>query len=147
MTRTDNRHRSDQITDETTGAFRADHLAELHAPTPPGVEAPSGFEPLPFGAAMLVVKRGPNAGCHYMLDRPTMAAGRDPGSDIFLDDLTVSRHHAEFRCETGGFSIVDTGSLNGTYVNRQPVDCVLLVNGDEVQIGNFRLVFLAGPAT
>jgi pSer/pThr/pTyr-binding forkhead associated (FHA) protein len=70
-----------------------------------------------------------------------MSAGRHPGSDILLDDITVSRHHAEFRIENGQFRIVDAGSLNGTYVNRQPVDSAVLANGDEIQIGTFRLVF------
>lgn len=71
--------------------------------------------------------------------------GRHPDSDIFLDDVTVSRRHAEFRLESGEFSVVDVGSLNGTYANREPVDSAVLANGDEVQIGKFRLVFLTGP--
>ena len=72
-------------------------------------------------------------------------AGRHPDSDIFLDDVTVSRRHAEFRLESSEFQVVDVGSLNGTYVNREPVDSAVLANGDEVQIGKFRLVFLTGP--
>ena len=94
---------------------------------------------------MLVVKRGPNAGSRFLLDQPRTSAGRHPDSDIFLDDVTVSRRHAEFRLEAGEFQVVDVGSLNGTYVNREPVDSALLANGDEVQIGKFRLVFLTGP--
>ena len=96
---------------------------------------------------MLVVKRGPNAGSRFLLDQPTTSAGRHPDSDIFLDDVTVSRRHAEFRLEGGEFQVVDVGSLNGTYVNREPVDSAVLANGDEVQIGKFRLVFLTGPKT
>jgi len=96
-------------------------------------------------AAMLVVKRGPNAGSRFPLHQAVTSAGRDPGSDIFLDDVTVSRRHAEFRLETSEFQVVDVGSLNGTYVNREPVDSAVLANGDEVQIGKFRLVFLTGP--
>jgi pSer/pThr/pTyr-binding forkhead associated (FHA) protein len=77
-----------------------------------------------------------------------MAAGRHPDSDIFLDDITVSRRHAEFRRENGKFRIVDAGSLNGTYINRQPVDsAVLLANHDEIQIGKVRLVFFDAPST
>src|SRR6185437_5274721 len=72
-------------------------------------------------------------------------ARRHPNSNIFLDDVTVSRRHAEFRCVSGEFQVVDVGSLNGTYVNREPVDWAVLANGDEVQIGKFRLVFLTGP--
>jgi pSer/pThr/pTyr-binding forkhead associated (FHA) protein len=100
---------------------------------------------LPAGSALLVVKRGPNAGSRFLLDQPTTSAGRHPDSDIFLDDVTVSRRHAEFRLEAGEFQVVDVGSLNGTYVNREPVDSAVLANGDEVQIGKFRLVFLTGP--
>ena len=81
-----------------------------------------------------------------MLDRDTTNAGRHPDSDIFLDDVTVSRRHAEFaRGDNGEFLVIDVGSLNGTYVNREPVDQIVLNNGDEVQIGKFRLVFLTGP--
>ena len=74
-----------------------------------------------------------------------MAAGRHPASDIFLDDITVSRRHAEFRRDNGKFHVVDLGSLNSTYLNHEPVDSAVLANGDEIQIGNFRLVFFAGP--
>ena len=74
-----------------------------------------------------------------------MTAGRHPGSDIFLDDITVSRRHAEFRRKNGIFRIVDAGSLNGTYINRQPVDSAVLANRDEIQIGRFRLVFFTAP--
>ena len=83
----------------------------------------------------------------FLLDQATTSAGRHPDSDIFLDDVTVSRRHAEFRLESAEFQVVDVGSLNGTYVNREPVDSAVLANGDEVQIGKFRLVFLTGPRT
>ena len=94
---------------------------------------------------LLVVKRGPNAGSRFLLDRDTTSAGRHPDSDIFLDDVTVSRRHAEFHRESGIFTVRDVGSLNGTYVNRERVESATLSNGDEVQIGKFRLVFIAGP--
>ncbi|MGO9184487.1 FHA domain-containing protein [Mycobacterium sp.] len=97
------------------------------------------------GSGVLVVKRGPDAGSQFWLDQPVMSAGRHPACDIFLDDITVSRRHAEFRKEGGQFRVVDLGSLNSLYVNRAPVDSAVLANGDEIQIGNFRLVFLAGP--
>ncbi len=137
---------SDELTVETTSVFRADFLNDLEAQA--GASAPaavSGIEGLPVGSALLVVKRGPNAGSRFLLDQPTTSAGRHPDSDIFLDDVTVSRRHAEFRCEGSDFQVVDVGSLNGTYVNREPVDSATLANGDEVQIGKFRLVFLTGP--
>src|SRR5947209_16751812 len=137
---------SDEVTVETTSVFRADFLNELDAPAATGGEsAVSGVEGLPVGSALLVVKRGPNAGSRFLLDQATTSAGRHPDSDIFLDDVTVSRRHAEFRREGGDFVVVDVGSLNGTYVNREPVDTAMLANGDEVQIGKFRLVFLSGP--
>jgi len=137
---------SDELTVETTSVFRADFLNDLDAPASTATEtAVSGVEGLPVGSALLVVKRGPNAGSRFLLDQPTTSAGRHPDSDIFLDDVTVSRRHAEFRSDHNEFQVVDVGSLNGTYVNREPVDAATLANGDEVQIGKFRLVFLTGP--
>lgn len=137
---------SDEVTVETTSVFRADFLSELDAPAQAVTEsAVSGVEGLPPGSALLVVKRGPNAGSRFLLDQAITSAGRHPDSDIFLDDVTVSRRHAEFRLENNEFNVVDVGSLNGTYVNREPVDSAVLANGDEVQIGKFRLVFLTGP--
>jgi hypothetical protein len=94
------------------------------------------------GSALLVVKRGPNAGSRFLLDQDVTTAGRHPDSDIFLDDVTVSRRHAEFRREGTGYTVHDVGSLNGTYVNRERIDAVPLAGGDEVQIGKFRLVYL-----
>ncbi|MFC9975543.1 FHA domain-containing protein [Spirillospora sp. NPDC050679] len=102
-------------------------------------------EALPPGTALLVVKRGPNAGSRFLLDKDRTSAGRHPESDIFLDDVTVSRRHAEFARQGGTFSVRDVGSLNGTYVNRQRIDQAGLSGGDEVQIGKFRLVFLTNP--
>ena len=133
---------------ETTSVFRADFLNEVESAGAgtATTDAPvSGVEGLPAGSALLVVKRGPNAGSRFLLDQPTTSAGRHPDSDIFLDDVTVSRRHADFRQDEGDFQGVDVGSLNGTYVNREPVDSAVLANGDEVQIGKFRLVFLTGP--
>ncbi|HEU5005718.1 MAG TPA: FHA domain-containing protein [Jatrophihabitantaceae bacterium] len=94
------------------------------------------------GSALLVVKRGPNAGSRFLLDQDVTTAGRHPDSDIFLDDVTVSRRHAEFRREGNGYAVHDVGSLNGTYVNRERIDATPLSGGDEVQIGKFRLVYL-----
>lgn len=131
---------------ETTSVFREEFINELDAGTGTSSEpADTGVERLAPGTALLVVKRGPNAGSRFLLDQPTTSAGRHPDSDIFLDDVTVSRRHAEFRLGDNDFQVVDVGSLNGTYVNREPVDTASLSNGDEVQIGKFRLVFLSGP--
>jgi pSer/pThr/pTyr-binding forkhead associated (FHA) protein len=137
---------SDKVTGETTSAFPgADFLNEPDAI--PTVGPVSLVDGLPKGSALLVVKRGPNAGSRFLLDQPVTLAGRHPGCDIFLDDITVSRRHAEFRWESDEFQVVDVGSLNGTYVERKPVDSAVLVDGDEVQIGKFRLVFLTGTNT
>ncbi|ACY21993.1 Forkhead-associated protein [Gordonia bronchialis DSM 43247] len=131
---------------ETTSVFREEFINELDANAQTSSEpADTGVERLSPGTALLVVKRGPNAGSRFLLDQPTTSAGRHPDSDIFLDDVTVSRRHAEFRLGDNEFQVVDVGSLNGTYVNREPVDTAALSNGDEVQIGKFRLVFLSGP--
>ncbi|MCX6395160.1 MAG: FHA domain-containing protein [Propionibacteriales bacterium] len=102
---------------------------------------------LPAGNALLIVQRGPGAGSRYLLDTDSVSAGRHPESDIFLDDITVSRRHVEFRREGLTFRVSDVGSLNGTYVNRDRIDDALLQNGDEVRIGKFRLVFFASAAT
>jgi hypothetical protein len=103
----------------------------------------TGVEALPPNTALLLVKRGPNAGSRFLLDRDTTTAGRHPKSDIFLDDVTVSRGHAEFYRRGAYFSVRDAGSLNGTYVNRERIDEAGLSSGDEVQIGKFRLVYLS----
>lgn len=93
---------------------------------------------------VLIVKRGPNAGSKFFLDTDVTEIGRHPDSDIFLDDITVSRRHAEIRRDGASFSLADVGSLNGTYVNRERVEDAALRSGDEIQVGKFKLVFLAG---
>src|SRR5450759_1546316 len=100
-------------------------------------------EALRPGTALLVVLRGPNAGARFLLDSDEVSTGRHPNSDIFLDDVTVSRKHATFRREGDVFLVHDVGALNGTYVNRERIDEVALKTRDEVQIGKFRLVFLS----
>jgi hypothetical protein len=101
---------------------------------------------LPPGTALLAVLRGPNAGSRFLLSSDLTLVGRHPDSDIFLDDVTVSRRHAEFYRHGGTFSVRDVGSLNGTYVNRERIEEAILTAGDEVQVGKFRLVFLLGPS-
>ena len=128
---------------ETTSVFRADFLAEVEPPV--REQSVSGVDALPAGSALLVVKRGPNAGSRFLLDRSTTSAGRHPDSDIFLDDVTVSRRHAELRRdERGNYVVRDAGSLNGTYLNRTRVDEASLADGDELQVGMFKLVFFHG---
>ena len=129
---------------ETTSVFRADLLKEMETGATGSADSSPSSENLPEGAALLVVKRGPNAGARFLLDQDCTTAGRHPEADIFLDDVTVSRRHAEFRRKEDAFEVVDVGSLNGTYVNREPRNSEVLSNGDEIQIGKFRLVFITG---
>ncbi|MCZ9294985.1 oxoglutarate dehydrogenase inhibitor Odhl [Corynebacterium yonathiae] len=132
---------------ETTSVFRADLLKEMENGANGNEAAVAGTDNLAEGQALLVVKRGPNAGARFLLDQATTTAGRHPEADIFLDDVTVSRRHAEFRKnDDGKFEVVDVGSLNGTYVNREPRNSQVLEVGDEIQIGKFRLVFIANQS-
>lgn len=98
--------------------------------------------------AVLIATRGPNAGSRFSLRDDVTTIGRHPESDIFLDDITVSRRHVEIRREADGHTVEDVGSLNGTYLNRRRIDArTPLTNGDEIQIGLFKLVFVTGPET
>lgn len=101
---------------------------------------------LPEGTALLISTRGAVSGSRYLLDQDQVSVGRDPKADILLDDSTVSRTHAIFRKVPDGFQVQDTGSLNGTYVNRERVEQADLHNGDEIMIGKFRLVFFDNTA-
>ena len=104
-------------------------------------EEESAVKALPEGSALLIVQRGSNAGSRFLLNTDLVTAGRHQNSDIFLDDISVSRKHANFTRTDQGIVVKDLGSLNGTYVNRDLVDECLLQPGDEVQIGKFRLVY------
>jgi hypothetical protein len=98
------------------------------------------------GIGVLVVRAGAQAGDRFVLASPLTRLGRHPDSEISLDDITVSRRHAEIqRLGDGGYEVRDAGSLNGTYVNQQRIDAVRLEHGDEVQVGKFRLVFFDTP--
>ncbi|MCU1568487.1 MAG: hypothetical protein JWQ56_3424 [Pseudarthrobacter sp.] len=137
------------------GAARASETTSIHL-TPvtdePTIEPKlssderSSVEALPAGSALLVAHSGPNAGARFLLDSDVTTAGRHPDADIFLDDVTVSRRHVEFRRTARSFEVVDKNSLNGTYVNHDRVDSVELKSGSEVQIGKFRLTFYLSPA-
>ena len=98
------------------------------------------------GTTLLISTRGAVSGSRYLLDEDEITVGRDPSSDILLDDSTVSRTHAVFRRINGNYSVIDAGSLNGTYVNRQRVDSQELKNGDEIILGKFRLVYFTNKA-
>lgn len=107
-------------------------------------ELAAQLDDLALGNAMLVVRRGTDTGASYLLDTDVVKAGRHPDNEIFLDDVTVSRRHAVFRRDGGSWEVADVGSLNGTYVNGSRVETVGLNRGDEVQIGKYKLVFMAG---
>ena len=96
--------------------------------------------------ALLIATRGALSGSRYLLDEDEVTVGRDPRADILLDDSTVSRQHAVFRRENGAYTVIDAGSLNSTYVNRQRVDKATLKNGDEIMIGKFRLIYFTNSA-
>lgn len=128
---------------DTTVSFPAASAAPAETEAVEGLSTDEqrAVEALPTGSALLVVARGPNAGARFLLDSDRTTAGRHPDSDIFLDDVTVSRKHAEFVREGDRFRLRDVGSLNGTYVNRERVDEAMLSAGDEVQIGKYRMTF------
>src|SRR3954454_21716144 len=122
--------------DETTLSHPAfdEHAEEDLEPVPD----------LPAGAGQLEVARGPNAGSTYLVAAPSVSVGPHPESDVFLDDITVSRRHSVIQRTDDGFAIRDVDSLNGTYVNRRRVEEADLHDGDEVQIGRFHLTFRTG---
>lgn len=125
---------------ERIGAGDADQFG-----APARIEDREAIEALPSSSALLIVQHGPNAGARFLLDAERTTVGRHPSAEIFLDDVTVSRKHAEFLLTPVGYTVRDVGSLNGTYVNRNRVDEAELTTGDEVQIGKFRLTFHASP--
>jgi pSer/pThr/pTyr-binding forkhead associated (FHA) protein len=128
----------EQPSNDTTAHFTDEFVAQLAALeagiTPEEQEA---IAALPSGSALLVVRRGPNVGARFLLDADLTTVGRHPDADIFLDDVTVSRRHAEF------VRVGDLGSLNGTYYDGVRIESALLSDGAEVQVGKFRLTFYA----
>ena len=118
-------------------------LAPVEVEDDAGDEFPFPHDELEPGQGLLLVKRGPNAGSTFLLEKDLTTAGRNTESDVFLDDITVSRKHAEFLRQSGAFFVRDVGSLNGTYVNGEQVEETKLASKDEVQIGKFKLVFFA----
>jgi pSer/pThr/pTyr-binding forkhead associated (FHA) protein len=114
------------------------------------IEAPSAsaapVQPPISDGPLLVVRKGPEVGERFYLDRPRLTVGRDPQADIFLNDITVSRAHAALEVESGEVTVKDEGSLNGVYVNGVSVERAVLPTGDQVQIGRFQMVFMSGGA-
>lgn len=161
----DQQHQQDQPAPASTtmrlpatpgpSASSADTAADTGSvfPAPPEVDEPglssadqATVEALRPGTALLLVQHGPNAGARFLLDAEVTTVGRHPDNDIFLDDVTVSRKHAEFHRGPEGFTLRDVGSLNGTYVRRHRIDAAAVITpGDEVQIGKFRFLFQLRP--
>ena len=129
---------------QSTLRFSEDLLAELGSDL--SRDEQLAIEALPSGNALLIVKRGPNAGARFLLDQDVTTVGRHPNADIFLDDVTVSRRHAEFIRDGINFTVRDLASLNGTYFDGQRIDEIQVTDGAEVQIGKFRLTFFASRA-
>ncbi|PWD49696.1 FHA domain-containing protein [Serinibacter arcticus] len=132
----------------TTAHLEAIREGDALPSNPPGgggAQAAAAIDALPPDSALLVVQHGPNTGARFLLDADVTTVGRDTRSEIFLDDVTVSRRHAEFRRVADGFEVRDVGSLNGTYVNRERIEGGALRSGDEVQIGKYRLTFHPSP--
>jgi pSer/pThr/pTyr-binding forkhead associated (FHA) protein len=99
------------------------------------------------GTGLVIVSRGPNEGSTYLVDTDAVSVGRHPDSNIFLDDITVSRRHSVIERNGQDFLIRDVGSLNGTYVNHDRIDHKPIVDGDEIQVGRFVLIFRVGGAS
>ena len=127
----------------STQRFSDDLLSKQGSGLTP--EENDAIEALPSGSALLVVKRGADIGARFLLDQDVTVAGRHPNADIFLDDVTVSRRHAQFLRHGTSFEVKDMGSMNGTYFDGVRIETALLDDGAEVQIGKFRLTFYASP--
>jgi len=125
------------------GAAAHEATAEFPPVAAPVTEAATR-EPVDLDGPVLVVRRGPEVGERFYLDRDKLTIGRDPASGIFLNDITVSRDHAVLTRAGGSVSVEDVGSLNGVYVNGASVTRATLHDGDQVQIGRFQMVFLSG---
>jgi pSer/pThr/pTyr-binding forkhead associated (FHA) protein len=128
---------------DTTLTFSMEFGASLTPESGVSPEERDAITALPSGSALLVVRRGPNVGARFLLDSDVTTTGRHPDADIFLDDVTVSRKHAQFLRNGTSFTVKDNGSLNGTYFDGVRIDEAPLTDGAEVQVGKFRLTFYA----
>ncbi len=130
----DNRFSTEHLGDDF-----ARRLADLEAST--SADEQAAIAALPSGSALLIVRRGPTVGARFLLDIPLTVAGRHPDADIFLDDVTVSRRHAEIVRDGIAFRVRDLDSLNGTYLDGERTSEGALSDGSEIQIGKYRMTF------
>lgn len=131
-------------TPDQTEKFGPDFQQKLqHLESGVSLEEQEIIAALPSGSALVIVRKGPNAGARFLLDQDSTIAGRHPEANVFLDDVTVSRRHAEFVRHGTSFEVKDMGSLNGTYFDGVLIDQALLHDGAEVQVGKFRMTFYA----
>ena len=130
---------------DETSSYSSDFLSQLAADTTElSADEQQAIAALPAGNAILIVRRGPSQGSRFLLDVDVTVAGRATNADIFLDDVTVSRKHAEFVRHGNNFSVKDLGSLNGTFLEGERISGeVPLADGAEVQVGKFRMSFFA----
>ena len=134
----------DMLSTDTTMNFSQEFAAQIASiDSNVTAEEQESIAALPSGSALMVVRRGPNAGARFLLDADLTSVGRHPNADIFLDDVTVSRRHAEFLRNGTAFTVKDLGSLNGTYYEGERIETARLTDGAEVQVGKFRLTFYA----
>lgn len=132
----------DLVSDHTITLAKTDALQDAPGPDD---DVRVTLSDISRGTAILVLRSGEGEGEHFVLSSPVTNIGRHADSDIALDDITVSRRHCEVSLNSGRFVVRDVGSLNGTYVNQKRVDVAELLQGDELQIGKFHLVFLERP--
>jgi pSer/pThr/pTyr-binding forkhead associated (FHA) protein len=135
------------VSDNDDTRFSTEHLGDDFARRLADLEASSSADEqaaiaaLPSGSALLIVRRGPTVGARFLLDIPLTVAGRHPDADIFLDDVTVSRRHAEIVRDGVAFTVRDLDSLNGTYLDGERTSEGALTDGSEIQIGKYRMTF------
>jgi pSer/pThr/pTyr-binding forkhead associated (FHA) protein len=133
----------DAVSNRTVTLAKVDPLQDSAGPQD---DVKVDLDELAPGIASLVVRAGSQAGEAFPLGGVLTRLGRHPDSEISLDDITVSRRHAEITRVGTQYVVRDVGSLNGTYVNQERIDEATLRHGDELQVGKFRLVFFDGPA-
>lgn len=130
---------ANESTGDTTRVVAAVDVPDEAAGEDLSADDLSAINQLRANSALLIERQGPSAGARFLVNSDVTTAGRHPRCDIFLDDITVSRHHAKFVRSAGKLYLEDLGSLNGTYVNRTLLDGrTVLREGDEIQIGKYR---------